>query len=67
MLEDSYVGIYDLERVSFHFKAITGEVGDVEPNGAFMGDRSSVEQLSLFRTIINQSINYEIISLILQL
>ena len=30
MLEDSYVGIYDLERVSFHFKAITGEV---EPNG----------------------------------
>lgn len=66
MLEDSYVGIYDLERVSFHFKAITGEVGDVEPNGAFMGDRSSV-QLSLFRTIINQSINYEIISLILQL
>nr|XP_039271145.1 phosphatidylinositol 3,4,5-trisphosphate-dependent Rac exchanger 2 protein-like isoform X2 [Styela clava] len=29
MLEDSYVGIYDLERVSFHFRAITGEV---EPN-----------------------------------
>jgi len=33
MLEDSYVGIYDLERVSFHFKAITGEV---EPNGKFI-------------------------------
>ena len=30
MLEDSYVGVYDLERVSFFFKAITG---DVEPNG----------------------------------
>ncbi|CAK8691769.1 unnamed protein product [Clavelina lepadiformis] len=29
MLEDSYVGVYDLERVSLHFRAITG---DVEPN-----------------------------------
>nr|CAB3265148.1 phosphatidylinositol 3,4,5-trisphosphate-dependent Rac exchanger 1 protein [Phallusia mammillata] len=29
MLEDSCVGVNDLERVSFHFRAITG---DVEPN-----------------------------------
>jgi len=26
MLEDCYVGVYDLERVSFHFRGITGEV-----------------------------------------
>lgn len=30
MLEDSCVGVNDLERVSFHFRAITV---DVEPNG----------------------------------
>jgi len=36
MLEDSYVGIYDLERVSFHFRAITDEV---EANGNCFDDR----------------------------
>ena len=30
MLEDAYVGVYDLERVTFHFRAITE---NIEANG----------------------------------
>ena len=40
MLEDCYVGVYDLERVSFHFRGITGEV---EANG---------ESINQIRTLI---------------